>query len=277
MCNPKDKKRMDKPINSHVQIPKAIMKNFSFKEIELNEDNKPVKCDMVYYLDIKCQAVKTGNIKSLGTIEGYYSPDMEEFLGTRIEGPLGDLMKNAWRFYQDKISQYNINDNSVIDFAHYAFLRSKLVLNEVNKPDIVKDFLQSVGYNTEKTQEDLLMHPEALNGIFDNYVVKVFENHSAVDLVVPRNCIYYMERTSGHMTWFIPFSPRLAFNLVDKHDAYKFQEGCVLYHDDDELIRKMNRHALECEIRVNNEFIVSKRMEELEELIPLLHNLKYST
>lgn len=123
-------------------------------------------------------------------------------------------------------------------------------------------------------QEDLLMRPESLRGAFDNYDANVFENHSAVDLVVPRNCIYYTGYKSGRIMWFIPFSPRLAFALMDKQDASSTEKGAVLNSDDDELIRIMNLHALKCEIKVNNGFIVSHRVKELEELLPHLHEIE---
>lgn len=95
---------MNKRIKSHVQIPKVILKNFSFREDGVNENNKRVKYEMVHVLDLSCRIIQKANIKSLDTVEGYYSPDMESFLGTNIEGVLGDLMKNARRFYQGKIS-----------------------------------------------------------------------------------------------------------------------------------------------------------------------------
>jgi len=37
---------MGKSINSYVQIPKAILKNFSFRENGINESNQVIKCDM---------------------------------------------------------------------------------------------------------------------------------------------------------------------------------------------------------------------------------------
>ena len=77
---------MDKLKNSHVQIPKAILKNFSFRDYETNELNKTVKRNMVYVLDLNSKTIQPENIKLLDTIEGYYSLDMEKFLGTHIEG-----------------------------------------------------------------------------------------------------------------------------------------------------------------------------------------------
>ena len=93
---------MAKQIKSHVQIPKAILKNFSFREYETNENNKPVKCDMVHLLDLNNQTLRKENIKSLDTVKGYYSHSMESFLGTHIEGRLGNLMKNAKNSFQQQ-------------------------------------------------------------------------------------------------------------------------------------------------------------------------------
>ena len=264
---------MDKPINSHVQIPKAILKNFSFRKIEFNENNKPIPIHFVYFLDLDSKTIKKENIKTLDTIEGYYSSDMETFLST-VEGQTGELKKDARRFFEDKIPQYDIDHNMVKKFARFAFLRSKLALKEANRPTSVSYMLNLLGYNTNKTQEDLLMHPEALQGAFDDYDATVFENHSKVDFVVPRNCIYNSKFNCGNVVWVMPFSPRLAFFLVNKQDSCHNKKGSVINSYDDEFIRIMNRHALGCEIKVNNCFIVSEREQELEELLPLIHQIK---
>ena len=260
---------MDKPINSHVQIPKTILEEFSFREIEFNKNNQPVPIDFVYCLGLDCKAITKENIKTLNTIEGYYSSEMETFLSI-IEGQTGEIKKEAKRFYNNNISQYNINQDMVKNFARFAFLRSKLTLNEANRPTNASYILNILGYNTNKSQEDLLMHPEALQGAFDNYDVTVFENHSKVDLVVPRNCIYNSEFICGNVVWVMPFSPRLAFILVNKQDSCHNEKGSVPNSGEDEFIRIMNRHALECEIKMNNCFIVAKREQELEELLPVI-------
>jgi hypothetical protein len=138
----------------------------------------------------------------------------------------------------------------------------------VNEPNVFSEILNSLGYNTKKTHDDVLRHPKALLGAFDKFDVRVFENHSTVGLVAPRNCIFNTEYKDGSVIWVIPFSPRLAFMLTDKNSSSCFEDGAVLNSDNDELIRTINRHALDCEIKVNNEFIVSKGERELEELIP---------
>jgi hypothetical protein len=56
-------------------------------------------------LDLQCQIIKKENIKKLNAVEGYYSSEIESFLDSSIEQPLGEIMKNARNFYQDKINK----------------------------------------------------------------------------------------------------------------------------------------------------------------------------
>jgi hypothetical protein len=263
---------MCKSISSHVQIPKSILKSFSFREKERLENNKIIKRDFVYCLDLCCQTIKKEDIKELNAVKGYYSPEMEVFLDSSIEQPLGEIMKNAKCFYKDKIDKFDFDSNAVRNFACYAFLRGKLIINIANEPNVFTELLNALGYSTNKTHEDILRHPKALLGAFDKFDVTVFENHSEIGLVAPRNCIYNTEYKDRSVIWVIPFSPKLAFMLTDKKSANCFEEGAVLNSTDEELIRTMNRHALECEIKTNNEFIISKSIQELEELIPHINH-----
>ncbi|MCL2396792.1 MAG: hypothetical protein FWC93_01875 [Defluviitaleaceae bacterium] len=252
------------PINSHVQIPKSIMKNFSHLQIEKNEKNQPVKMEYVYFLDLSDQTIKKESIKKLDTVFGYYSQDTEEFLRDYVEGPVGDLMKNARLFHQGKTSPLTFDVNAMKNYICYALLRSQLVLNEVNRPSATKELLEALGHNSTITHEKILMHPEALAGAFDNFSANTFENNTDVEFVVPRNCTYYTHYRDGNLMWVAPFSPKGAFVLVE--NGKSLVEKGVFHTDDSKLIEQMNVHALQCELTVNRRFIVASRERELEML-----------
>lgn len=257
-------------VKSHIQINKAILKNFSHKCLEYKND-KPCKYDKVFYLDFSDTEIKKEDIKELGTSFGYYSSDMETYL-SKIEGLFGDEMKKAKNYTKNKIDKLEIKFDPVIKFAAFLVLRSQYILDEVNKPTIYTTLLNMFGKNPIKPHEEILKHPEiAINYLKNRFIVNLFENMSDVELVTPKNCIYemcYVENNKPYL--FIPFTPRLAFvlfELTEKNDKHDNIINLKTFNtSDDELINKFNLQAFEYEQKYSNSFIVSNRRNELEKI-----------
>ena len=79
------------------------------------------------------------------------------------------MIESVRKLQRRKISHFDIDHDTIRDFACYAFLRGELALKEVNKPNIITNILNSLGCKTEIVQEDLLMHPESIRDIFDSF------------------------------------------------------------------------------------------------------------
>lgn len=71
-----------KNINSHIQIPNAVLKQF-------RDEKDPEK--KVWYLDLATGEVKRSASGKLGTEKGYYSEGIEQFWSATIESPIAAL------------------------------------------------------------------------------------------------------------------------------------------------------------------------------------------
>ena len=180
--------------NSHVQITSALLEKFSHKSFI---DGKPAG-RKVFYLDLKDNEIKEGKINVLGTIKGYYSEKMENYLKKNIEGKFGEVAKKAIDYANGKIKQFEIDFGTVKSFFLYSILRSNLIVNSVNngRSELQKILLPPI------THEEILLHPEAAEGAFADCFVSIFINDSNVDLVIPKNCTYQVAYKSGNACVF---------------------------------------------------------------------------
>lgn len=71
-----------KIMNSHIQVPNAILKQF-------RDEEDPEK--KVWYLDLATGEVKRSASGKLGTEKGYYSEGIERFWSATIESPIAAL------------------------------------------------------------------------------------------------------------------------------------------------------------------------------------------
>ena len=88
-------------INSHIQLPKFIIRKF--------EDEK----HFVHYIDIENACVlKTGHADSLNTKEDYYSLEIEKYLQRELESPFSRLLHQFENVDFDKATlAFNIDDD----------------------------------------------------------------------------------------------------------------------------------------------------------------------
>ena len=69
-------------VNSHIQIPKFILKNFADQNGTL------------FQLDAKSMQITPGRAKSLNTKKGYFSNEIEEMMERFFETPFSKVLKS---------------------------------------------------------------------------------------------------------------------------------------------------------------------------------------
>lgn len=246
---------------SHIQITKALLKNFSHKSFI---DGKP-EGRKAFYLDLKDNQIKEEKINVLGTEEGYYSAEMENYLNKNVESKFGEIMKNALDYTNGKIGQFPINSVIIKTFFLYSILRSNYIFNKVNndRSKLAKLLLPPISH------EEILLHPEAAEGAFSDCFANIFFNDSTTDLVITKNCVYQVAYKSGNACAFLPIAPKVAFILMHNNDNDGIFHGngmLAANTSEESLINVFNEKALEYEQKWSNGFVVASRMIELEYL-----------
>ncbi len=256
-------------INSHIQIPNCILKNFRSANGKVN------------YLKLD-----TGNIGScgsgnLGTELGYYSKEMEQYLNKEIESPFALLVSKVLSFVSNKNKltlPASIEDN----FKRYvtaAMARSNQAFDSFSKNSITAAFLDA-----QTNRDDLVFFSTQKNGgihpIIQNHRMLVIHNQSKRQFVVPRNCFFCIQNGSPIDDWIIaPVSPECAFALVPDYYPRSFVDGeechlCLIH--DDESILMMNKRALVYEYVFNKSFVAAADVGELHYLKEFLEENKKS-
>lgn len=235
-------------VNSHVQLTKSLLRNFSHKTDE---------GEKVYYLDLSDSKIKEEKIKKLGTVYGYYSEDVEKFLSEEVENKIGDVAKRFKDFSKQKREQLTItsqNQDSIKMFFKYSLIRSKYIIREVNKASYFAEFLG--GYTTNHIIS--FSDDRVLDDFFENYEVDILLNNSNVEFVIPRNCFYSGMVTGKPTKYILPINPRTAFVLIHKNELNCYIIDGKHYYpqiNDDAVANSFNKRALFDEQHFNNTFV----------------------
>lgn len=246
-------------INSHIQITKSLLRNFSHRT---NEGEK------VYYLDLLDNQIKEEKVKKLGTELGYYSEEVEKYLNEKVENKIGDVAKRFRDFSKQKINELIVTEEdqeSIKQFFKYSMIRSGAVIKAANKASYISSFFG--GYTTNDiisfVDDSLLVSP------FMEYYADILINESDIEFVIPRNCFYSAMIKDKPTKYILPINPRVAFILIHNSEFDRYiVDGKYHYHqiNDDDVAISCNRRALFDEKQYNNKFIVANRKKELEDL-----------
>ncbi len=239
-------------MNSHVQIPKSILKNFAYKS---KKDGL-----VVDYLDLVDNTIKTEKIRILDTKKDYYSEEFDKTMGKIFETPFGDISKKIRDFAMKKNSNISFSEKetkAVLYFCNNIFLRGEYALNKANEFSYTS-IIQPI------SQEELIGSTRA--NLFRGNWLNIIVNKTKTGFIIPRNCIYVKKSETPNKLYYIfPLSPWVAMILMPEEEAISMEteKGSreYFYIDDESLVKILNNIALKIETGTNNKFIVGDKVE----------------
>lgn len=246
-----------KNINSHIQIPNAILKQFR------DEEDSEKK---VWYLDLDTGEIKRSASVKLGTQKGYYSGRVERFWSTTVESPIAALNARIRKFCDGESGNFSFTEEDKAVVKRY--IKAMAIRSNLAYESMMESSLTADECTEQENHDDLSRFGMEATGQFEEMLgrldVIVLLNKTLYNLVVPRNGWYALS-FCGSENIVAPISPRYAFLLYPKdYPEYKnTQFGAV---DDAGYILAMNTMALKHECVYNMTFIASKSRRELDEL-----------
>jgi|SRR5690554_311883 len=110
-------------IDSHVQINKGLLDNFS-KKHEVKNNGHVNKNKMTWVLNVKTKSIELKSPKKVGTVFGYYNDSIEESLSL-IEGEFGVFISKLKGWIKNK-KEFNLVEYEIIlkEFTMLQYLRS---------------------------------------------------------------------------------------------------------------------------------------------------------
>ena len=239
-------------INSHIVLPKFLLKNF---EIDHS----------FWYYDIDKDFVAKGHASSFNTEKGYYSDETELILNSEIETPFSNLL-NKYRpsILGDNEFEMSLNDVLCIKRFFYSFL--------CRNPQMVEIVKNKSAFYQLLTETDQHGYAATVGirdgermGLFKEYDVTFFINQTEIPFVLP-NCGIYNLNLKDHPAIVFPASSDVMFGLgknmrTEKAGSVELQRGLIT---ESSVIKRMNLQALMQQITMNSGGrIVCSKKEEL--------------
>lgn len=250
-------------MNSHIQIPRFLLRNFEDQEGTL------------YQLDAKSMIINRGHARTINTKKGYFSNEIENMMQQYFESPFSKLLKSIQNPDSDT-SHYDVPDDfekiikkfvlltmartpemyeSIVSNAVYARFVS---VNEDDKADIAVETCMTLGVET----------------VFDSFTIAFLHNRSVVPFVLPI-CGLYNAPFMRHSCMVYPMTPHFAILLIKGTPPEliddKGTKPVVLYNAN--VARKLNCSALleqrcfECYEKLGNNKVIGNGSEVLQLLV----------
>lgn len=241
-------------INSHVQLPQLLLKNY-------RTDND------LYYLDIKLKKILKKSVKKYNAKFGYYSISFENYLNKNYEKLIDNIIKTIKPFINQEVSTVTI-DNLTLKINKLflmAIARNPKYVKEVNDVSTSAQLFEN-GYSTE----DILVLGESIqNNFIRGYKPILIVNYTKRNLVTLKSLISNISIDGGNKCMVMLLHPKFAIALIPikYYEEIIKKEGNQTYFrlDEEKDLIEMNKQIY-YNGKLNNEDIIGIKID-LEELI----------
>lgn len=236
-------------MNSHVGIPKCILKEFA---------NKNTVC--VFNLEKKKEYIQS--IDTAGTIHNYYNLETEQILSDKVESNFGALimkLKNL-NSYKEKTEEIYNNLGTIESFIVYQFQRSEKSLESYNKNSLLALFFRPLTHS-EYLQIIDKIEPKKINILSmmkQPMSIRIALNKSDEDFITNSIGFYFSEDKETNLIdcVFIPISSR---EVIVIRPSDELSKVTTYYYANDERANIMNRLCIIFEKSCGNGYIFSKQ------------------
>lgn len=244
-------------VDSHIQIPKQIFKNFT------NKDNQ------LFYYDFAIGRVKLGHPKSLYTERGYYSDEVERFLSTEIEDGLGDINKFLRRTTFEDTSGFPKNYREIaFKYLYSLIARSPSLQKAINSNSIYYQFYPETDRHDFAAYNCLNMLEES--NLMKYYSVSFLDNMTEEEFVLPTGGAIQYENNL-----ICPITPTKAIYFDINKSSFEDEKIIVGVFpvEDPDFIRLLNIMSFQQEYERDRKYVVASSRGQLESLVNLFNRL----
>jgi len=241
-------------VNSHVQLPKLLLKNFRTKE-------------KLFYISTQSNKLLRSSAKSYNTAFGYYSLEFEEYLSNNYEKILSDLIQSLNSFTNGEVTSVTLKNlnNNINKLFLMALTRNPKYVKDINKKSIMAQLIDG-GYDTEY----LMITGEKMEMNFlKNFTPVPLINITNKNLVTIKSLVSNIYLKDGIACMAIMLHPKFAIALIP-NDYYKTMideqgEQTYLQLDNEQTLKEMNKQIYSC-AKKNGEDVIGIK-DDLEDLL----------
>lgn len=251
-------------MNSHIQLPKCVLKQFVMQE------GKNKGKFYTYKINDKNDKFELDTPKSFNTSLDYYMEITEAELSKKVERPLGNLIKfiNSSDFNKDEISFYTSHIESIYNYMYALLCRSNKM------PIVVKNsMIFGFCYNEEDLRDVAVLQglEEAKKmNLFKDYEPTFFVNKTQVPFVLPQCGMFGCITFGSIKEIYVLLTGNLSVRLIEKRvlrDSIKDGSLVVKSCEDEKIIEKLNSFAYIHQKKLGEGYVISSNQNALRNAI----------
>lgn len=265
------------PMKSHIQIPKGLLKQFSHKII-VTQNGHINKVDAVYALNIKEKSIIEEKINSFGTIENYFSDEIDkQILNKKVENPFCDvttiIKTQIEKLKRNQVTLRQKEKNALYKFCQYSHLRAPRQINSLNNDN----FMRALNIKLTPSEFiDMADKSPFMTNPFSGRLIAIIKNETAVNFVIPFHCIYLIDVRENisdvrRDIIILPFTPKYAIALLPIKDNQK-QQLDIINLTSEEKVSVMNDWAFRTEL-TNKQYLIATEDKELKKYADILDEI----
>lgn len=244
-------------VDSHVQLPECLLKNFRTDE-------------HLYYIDTsKNNKIIKGSARNYNTKFGYYSLSFENYLSNGYEQIISELVIKINPFINKEVKEITLDNlnNKINKLFKMAIFRNPKLVKQINEESVFAQLIDG-GYDSEYL---LTAEEERDSNYIKDYVPVLFVNKTKKGILLTKSLI---SRIKVQKNFFIimPLHPKIAIVLVTKkyyEDMIKeLGEGSYTQIDEDSALAQLNFQIYLNAKEDNNDLIGQKK--DLDDLLNFL-------
>ncbi|MBP5404995.1 MAG: hypothetical protein J6Y74_03505 [Clostridia bacterium] len=256
--------------DSHIQIPKSLLKPFSTPVSIVNSLGFKETPDMVFKMDME-GTISQESIKEANTEYGYYDDFIETSLLKSIEDAFGDFKANLLKSVKANVLPvFSPSDIVIVQkFCSLCIIRSQSVVNDIKKKSVFMDFLADAPQNVVVYQyfKDQTLVDEYIFGDNISYV----KNETELNYILPQFYAIGMEQKDHTVDYFIPISPKVLVRLTSAKTIIGNQLIVGRMRESD--VDNLNKFAIKQEFLNNHRAVYAKEKEDLERYVHFIKSL----
>lgn len=246
-------------VNSHIQVPLCVLKEFSSSEGFLNEFGKPERYNYVYHL---CQdkSIEKLKVEEANAEFGYFEDEVEKYL-SQLESDFSIVKSNIIKCVRTDQKEYFYKETDVGIIKQYCSLcwvRSPAFVKQVKEKSVLIDILANAKQNA--VIYTYLCHRNIVDDIFKNLNFTVIINKSNINFLLPQYGVVCVGKQES-LNVYIPISTKVLILLSRKN---YFNNGNINFGIFNETeVDKFNKIAITTDFKYNVGSVFAKKENDL--------------
>lgn len=255
-------------IDSHIQVPKGIIKFFESKD--------QAESHYLWNYDVKTKKIKKSHPKTLNVEHGYYSAETEKYLDNQIEDPYIKVVKKLSCYFDSHSDDENfmLNQSDLVETVRnyaYALIQRHPVYQEQLSSEN-----EILGLLNKQTQRYFIVNKgiEYLKqyGKFNDFGFTLLLNNTDIPFVLTMSGMTAFKESKYGIILLISATPKISFLFIQNKDElilksendrtlvrmFDLQKNEVDFIDNKLFLRQLN---------CNYGFVASPSRDILEEMI----------